>query len=127
VGLGGARAGGAPAPTASFTAGWTGAHGHAALTLSRAWDWINYDRLALAAQVAGATTPAGVPTGPQLRDFWRGYDGHTALGFSASRELRRGTSLVFAAQNLLGGQLGEPDNVTIRAGRSLSLSLRAGL
>jgi iron complex outermembrane receptor protein len=120
----GDRALAVPARTASLSAGWSGARGHAVLTLARAWDWINYDRLALARDFASADA---APVGARLRDTWRGYDGHTALGLTASRQVRRGVSVVLSSQNLLGGQLGEPDNVTIRSGRSLSLSLRAGL
>jgi hypothetical protein len=37
----------------------------------------------------------------------------------------RGLTLLFAGENLLGGQTGEPDNLTIRQGRTLTGGLRA--
>jgi iron complex outermembrane recepter protein len=63
--------------------------------------------------------------GPWMRNFWRGYDGATDLRATVSRQVRPGIWLVMKGENLLGGQLGEPDNITIRAGRSLMFGARA--
>ena len=64
-------------------------------------------------------------TGWRLRNFWRPYDGDTHLRLSASRDVGRGLELLLIGDNLLGGQLGEPDNLTIRQGRTISGGLRA--
>ena len=89
-------------------------------------DWINYDRVSLATwYTAQNASPSREPTGTRLRTYWRQYDGETHLRFTASRDLNRGVSLLIVGENLLGGQLGEPDNVTIRAGRTLTAGLRA--
>jgi iron complex outermembrane receptor protein len=42
-----------------------------------------------------------------------------------SHDLSRGLALVFVGENLLGYQRGEPDNVTIVPGRTLTLGVRA--
>jgi outer membrane receptor protein involved in Fe transport len=116
---------GVPGRTASLTAQWEGRGWSGALTASRAWDWINYDRLALARQFAADTTGMRGFSGPQLRAFWRAYDGDTDLRATVSRLVRPGIWLVAKGENLLGTQVGEPDNLTIRAGRSLMLGARA--
>jgi iron complex outermembrane receptor protein len=115
-----------PARTASLSATWTRARWTAALTATRAADWINYDRVALARAYASSD---GVQhhdaTGWRLRSFWRPYDGQTHLRLSGSRDLGRGLELLVVGDNLLGGQLGEPDNLTIRQGRTITGGLRA--
>jgi len=116
---------GVPARTASLTAEWEGRGWSGALTAARAWDWINYDRLALATAFAGDTTGTRTWPGHAFRPFWRGYDGDTDLRATVSRQVRPGISLVARGDNLLGGQLGEPDNLSIRAGRSLLLGFKA--
>ncbi|HEV7589370.1 MAG TPA: TonB-dependent receptor plug domain-containing protein [Longimicrobium sp.] len=115
---------GVPGRTASLTAEWEGGGWSGAVTASRAWDWINYDRLALASAFADTTGTRRVD-GPALRRFWRAYDGATDLRATVSRQLRPGIWLVAKGENLLGTQTGEPDNLTIRAGRSLMLGARA--
>ena len=117
-----------PAKTGSLLASYTGGNWFAAFGATRAVDWVNYDRRALAqAYVAGESGPAAQRefTGPHLRSYWRAYDGDTHLRLSVSRDLARGVTLLMSGENLLGGQLGEPDNVTIRAGRTLTGGLRA--
>lgn len=120
-----------PARTGSLTLSWTGNRWTAALGATRAMDWINYDRLTLARDYAAAagTTP-GVQstndfTGALLRTYWRTYDGETHLRLTATRDMSRGIALLVGGENLLGGQLGEPDNVTIRPGRTVTAGLRA--
>jgi iron complex outermembrane recepter protein len=115
-----------PARTASLSASWTGARWATAVTATRAADWINYDRVALArAYTSGDAMQQRDVTGWRLRSFWRPYDGDTHLRLSGSRDVGRGLELVVVGDNLLGGQLGEPDNLTIRQGRTISGGLRA--
>jgi iron complex outermembrane receptor protein len=115
-----------PARTGSLTASWTGTSWFAAITATRAADWVNYDRLALARAYTSPDGPAPRNlVGPHLRAYWRSYDGDTHLRLTTTRDIGRGVGLVLTGDNLLGGQLGEPDNVTIRPGRTLSGGLRA--
>jgi iron complex outermembrane receptor protein len=115
-----------PARTLSATASWTGARWFSSLTATRAADWINYDRLALAWAVVNDDRPASPDQmGAWLRSFWRTYDGVTRLRLTASRDLRRGVALVLTGDNLLDRQLGEPDNVTIVPGRTITAGIRA--
>lgn len=115
-----------PARTASLVASWTGAGWSTALSATRAADWINYDRVALARAYTSTdgAEQRGV-TGWRLRNFWRAYDGDTHLRLSGSRDVGRGLELIMVGDNLLGGQLGEPDNLTIRQGRTITGGLRA--
>jgi iron complex outermembrane receptor protein len=115
-----------PAQTASLSASWAGARWSTMLTATRAIDWINYDRVALARAYTGTDDgEQRAVTGWRLRNFWRTYDGDTHLRVSASRDVGRGLELLLVADNLLGGQLGEPDNLTIRQGRTITGGLRA--
>lgn len=115
-----------PARTFSTTATYQGSAWFATLGATRASDWINYDRVSLANwYLARAPNPSREPTGTRLRTYWRAYDGQTHLRLTASRDLVRDVSLLVIGENLLGGQLGEPDNVTIRAGRAVTAGLRA--
>ena len=115
-----------PARTESLGASWAGTGWSAALTATRAIDWINYDRVAL---VRAYTSSDGAEQravmGSRLRHFWRSYDGDTHLRLSATRDVGRGLELLVVGDNLLGGQLGEPDNLTIRQGRTVTGGLRA--
>jgi iron complex outermembrane receptor protein len=113
-----------PGRTASLTAEWEGRGWNGAVTASRAWDWINYDGLALATAYADTTGTRRVD-GSALRAFWRPYDGATDLRATLSRQVRPGIWMVAKGENLLGTQTGEPDNLTIRAGRSLMLGVKA--
>lgn len=115
-----------PARTLSATASWTRSGWFGSLTASRASDWINYDRLALAwAVVNDERPPSRDEMGIWLRSFWRRYDGVTRLRLTTSRDLRRGVALVLTGENLLDRQLGEPDNVTILPGRTITAGIRA--
>jgi iron complex outermembrane receptor protein len=113
-----------PARTVSLTASWEDAHTLVSLGVARAADWINYDRLSLVDDLA-ANPEASAPVGAQLRDYWRHYDGVTRLRAAASRDLSRGLALLLTGDNLLNRQLGEPDNVTIVPGRTVTVGLRA--
>jgi iron complex outermembrane recepter protein len=111
---------GVPARTAGLTSTWTARRWSTSLTLARAEDWINYDALGLA-----MTSPETRPTGLQLRDYWRVYPGVTRLDASFTRQFFSGFSLVLTGRNLLDVQLGEPDNLTVLPGRTLSAGLEA--
>jgi hypothetical protein len=97
-----------------------------ALAATRANDWVNYDRVSLANwYLAQSPNPLREPTGARLRTYWRAYDGQVHLRLSTSRDLVRGVALLVIGENLFGGQLGEPDNVTIRPGRTITAGMRA--
>jgi outer membrane receptor protein involved in Fe transport len=114
-----------PKHTGSLTVSWLQAGWFGALGATRAQDWINYDRYRLAQDFLRPGVDTRSMTGARLRDYWLKYDGETHLRFTLSRDLLRGFSAVFVGDNLQGGQLGEPDNVTIRAGRTITGGLRA--
>jgi TonB dependent receptor/TonB-dependent Receptor Plug Domain len=118
-----------PARTGSLTGSWTGSRWFASLSATRAWDWIDYDRLTLA---HAYTATSGQPQndlndlmGARLRAYWLSYTGETHLRLATSLKVRTAFDLTFTGENLLGGQLGEPDNVTIRPGRTISGGVRA--
>jgi iron complex outermembrane receptor protein len=96
-----------------------------ALQLTRVDDWIGYDRIAATQAFVMASRPSTDFVGPSLRQFWTRYDAVTRLNVSFARALPGGLALQLAGDNLLNVQTGEPDNITIVPGRTLSLSLRA--
>ncbi len=110
-----------PARTLGAFASWRAGPWAASGQVSRAADWINYDRLAL----ARSALPDAALVGPQLRAFWRGYAGVTHLSASVSRDVTRRFSVVLTGANLLDVQTGEPDNATLLPGRTLTAALRA--
>jgi iron complex outermembrane recepter protein len=116
-----------PARTASITAGLTGASWAGSLTASRSWDWINYDRVALAGAFSNSTQTDAALVGQELRNYWLHYSGVTRLRASIGRDLYRGLAFTLSGENLLNRQHGEPDNVTVVPGRTLSFGLKARL
>ncbi len=106
-----------PALTASLGATWTGQSWSTSIGGTRAFDWINYDEVAL----AQATHPI---EGAQLRDYWRKYTGGLHLRASVSHDLRRDFSIELSGDNLLNYQRGEPDNITIIPGRTIMTGVR---
>jgi outer membrane receptor protein involved in Fe transport len=122
----GARMLAVPAGTASLTASWNLFGWGTSLTASRAFDWINYDRLRTAKDYASCDScSAETITGAQLRTYWISYDGVTRLRASASRELRGGLGVRLAVDNLTNQQRGEPDNITVLPGRTVLFGLTA--
>jgi iron complex outermembrane recepter protein len=115
-----------PARTMSVTAAWTGVRWLASLTAYRASSWINYDRVALAQAFAARDTTFRPPefVGANLRTFWKDYGGVTHLKATATFNLLRGFALTLTGDNLLNRQTGEPDNVTVLPGRTISLGVR---
>lgn len=93
-------------------------------SLSRASDWTNYDRVALASAFQNQTHTLGEFWGAQLRTYWRKYDGVTRLGGNFAYSLGRGLSLNLHGENLLDNQMGEPDNITVVPGRTITGGLK---
>ena len=114
-----------PAKTGSISAAWAGSGWSSFVVASRSWDWIDYDRVALAGAFSNSTQADAQLVGPQLRSYWLKYGGVTRLRASLGRSLFRGVSFTLSGENLLNRQHGEPDNITVVPGRTLSLGLRA--
>ncbi|HST06531.1 MAG TPA: TonB-dependent receptor [Gemmatimonadaceae bacterium] len=114
-----------PASTGSFSASWIGRGWSGSLTASRSWNWIDYDRVALAGAITNSTQPDAQLVGGELRNYWLKYAGVTRLRASIGRALFRGLSFNVSGENLLNRQHGEPDNITVVPGRTLSLGLKA--
>jgi iron complex outermembrane receptor protein len=116
-----------PARTGSVSAAWIGRGWTGSATASRSWDWIDYDRVALAGAFSNSTQADAELVGQQLRNYWLKYSGVTRLRASVGRTLYRGLSLTLSGENLLNRQHGEPDNITVVPGRTLSFGLRAAM
>jgi iron complex outermembrane receptor protein len=116
-----------PARTGSLTAALTGGSWNGSLTASRSWDWINYDRVALAGAFSNSTQTDAALVGQQLRNYWLQYSGVTRLRASIGRNLFSGLAFTLSGENLLNRQHGEPDNITVVPGRTLTFGLRAKL
>jgi iron complex outermembrane receptor protein len=116
---------GVPARTATLTASWAARSWFTSWSLSRASDWTNYDYLGLAEALARTSAAPGAVTGGELRGHWLHYPGVTRLRAFASRDLMQGLALTLTGENLLGQQLGAPDNITVVPGRTISLGFRA--
>jgi outer membrane cobalamin receptor len=114
-----------PARTANLSASWSMSGWFTSLSATRAYDWVNYDRLALAQAFADTEKPVRNLVGFRLREYWRNYDGVTRLRFSAARDLTQRFTIVVSGENLLNRQLGEPDNITVLPGRTVTLGARA--
>ena len=114
-----------PAQTLSGTASWTQGGLQFSSTVSRATDWINYDRLELAkAFILSAGNIANF-TGLKLRQYWARYDGAAHVRSSLTYDVWHGTLLTLTGENLLNYQRGEPDTITIVPGRTVTLGIRA--
>lgn len=116
-----------PARTGSLSASWLGSGWNTSVTASRSWDWIDYDRIALAGAFSNSTQTDAQLVGQQLRNYWLRYAGVTRLRASVGRNLFRGLSFTINGENLLNRQHGEPDNITVVPGRTISFGLRASM
>ena len=114
-----------PARTGSLSAAWLGGGWNSSITASRSWDWIDYDRVALAGAFSNSTQTDSQLVGQQLRNYWLRYAGVTRLRATFGRNLFRGLSFSVNGENLLNRQHGEPDNITVVPGRTISVGLRA--
>jgi outer membrane receptor protein involved in Fe transport len=113
-----------PAGTGSINVGWVGNRWRASLAASRAFNWINYDEIALGTAYLSGDHPAHDLAGAELRNYWRQYTGGTRLRVSASHEIRDQFAIDFSAENLLNYQVNEPDNITVVPGRTIMTGLR---
>jgi outer membrane receptor protein involved in Fe transport len=116
-----------PARTGSVSAAWIGGGWTSSIAASRSWDWIDYDRIALAGAFSNSAQTDAQLVGQELRNYWLKYGGVTRLRASVGRSLYRGLSINLSGENLLNRQHGEPDNVTVVPGRTLNFGLRAAL
>ena len=114
-----------PSKTGSVSAAWTSGGWSSFVVASRSWDWIDYDRVALAGAFSNSTQADAELVGQQLRNYWLRYSGVTRLRASLGRILFRGISFTVSGDNLLNRQHGEPDNITVVPGRTLTFGLRA--
>ena len=117
-----------PARTFGLAATWTAPRWTLGVNAARASEWRNYDRAALAAAnvaaAADTTRSTLPPVGAALRPFVRDYEGVTRLGTWLDLTLWRATALTLRGDNLLGRQVGEPDNVTVLPGRTVIVGIR---
>jgi iron complex outermembrane receptor protein len=107
------------------TASWTARRWFTSLSVSRASDWAGYDRLAVADSLTSGDLAPPDLVGSELRNYWREYSGVTRLRATFTRDLFRGLSFVMSGDNLLGQQRGEPDNVTVVPGRTITAGVKA--
>lgn len=114
-----------PGKTGSFSAVWSGRGWNTSVAASHSWDWIDYDRMALAGAFSNSAQADAQLVGQQLRNYWLQYSGVTRLRASIGKTIYRGLSFTMSGENLLNRQHGEPDNITVVPGRTLSLGLRA--
>lgn len=113
-----------PARTGSVTATWFTPRWTLSSTMTRAEDWISYDRLAIGNALAASATARDIG-GARLRDFWTRYDDVTRLRASIGFRLSRLFSAEIGGDNLFDIQRGAPDNATVTAGRTLTFGLRS--
>jgi iron complex outermembrane receptor protein len=113
-----------PARTGSLNLAWLGKRWHASVSGSRAFNWINYDELALSEMFLSGTHPGGEMNGARLRQYWRDYTGSLHVRATASRDFFDRFSFELTGENLLGHQLNEPDNVTVLPGRTVTTGVR---
>lgn len=114
-----------PARTASLSASWSATRWTLTTGLTRADDWVGYDRLAIGRALSSAEPGKEKDVwGARLRDYWTTYGGVTRVRASLTYRLVRGISAQFGGENLLNVQRGSPDNGTVTAGRTLTFGLR---
>jgi len=115
-----------PARTQTGTIAWARRALQLTSTISRASDWTNYDRLAIAQCYVAQCPDAKILTGQTLRDkYWAHYEGNTRVRAAMSYDWRTGLTLTFTGENLLNHMSGEPDSITIVPGRTLMAGIRA--
>lgn len=113
-----------PARTFGLTAAYGAKRWNSSWSVTRAMDWINYDQLRIAEELSKVSFDPRNVSGVYLRNYWREYDGATRLRGNFAFTLTHGLSLVLTGDNLLNLQRGEPDNVTVVPGRTLTAGLR---
>ena len=113
-----------PARTAGLSAAWTASRWSAVGSLARAFDWVNYDKVALATTIAADATGERIPVGTALRAYWRSYEGNAHASLRLSYAMLPRSWISVSGDNLLNHQVGEPDDITVVPGRTLGLGLR---
>jgi iron complex outermembrane receptor protein len=113
-----------PSRTLGISASVTQKRWSTSWSLSRASDCVNYDRIALASAFQNQTHTLGEFWGAQLRTYWRKYEGVTRLGGNFNYLLGGGLSLNLHGENLFDNQTGEPDNITVVPGRTITGGLK---
>jgi iron complex outermembrane receptor protein len=113
-----------PARTLSLQAAYSTSRWSTSWTVARAMDWVNYDQLRLAEQSQTPTFDPKTVTGLHLRDYWREYDGATRIRGNVAYAFSRAFSFTLSGDNLLNIQRGEPDNITVVPGRTLTAGIR---
>lgn len=114
-----------PARTYSLSASWSNARWGLNGTLTRAEDWIGYDRVAIGEALVDSNRAREL-AGGQLRRYWLNYDGVSRVRANVTYRVVRGWSLLLGGDNLLNVQRGAPDNATVTAGRTITFGLRTG-
>lgn len=113
-----------PARTFSLQTSYSSPRWSTAWTITRATDWVNYDQLRIAEKRADANFDMKSLTGLALRNYWKHYDGATRLRGSFSYSVKPDLALVMTGDNLFNLQRGEPDNITVIPGRTLTFGIR---
>lgn len=113
-----------PARTFTMQANYSTSRWSTSWTVARAMDWVNYDRLRLAEQGQAPGFDPQMVTGANLRNYWLNYDGATRLRGNVSYSFSRLFTFTMAGDNLLNYQRGEPDNITVVPGRTLTAGIR---
>jgi outer membrane receptor protein involved in Fe transport len=106
-----------PARTYNLGATWTTSRFTVNGTVTRAEDWVGYDRVAIG---------SAAYVGSQLRRFWLNYGGITRVNASATYRVASQWSVLLGGDNLLNVQRGAPDNATVMVGRTLTFGIRSG-
>ena len=113
-----------PARTYGLSAGFTRSRWSTSWSVSRAADWINYDRIALASAFSNNNKPLEDFVGEKLRSYWKNYGGVTRISARGGFLIGRGMMFTVDGENLLDQQRGEPDNITVLPGRTISAGLK---
>ncbi len=114
-----------PARTYSVSASWVASRWTLSSMLTRAEDWIGYDRVGIGEALQDTSRDQELK-GRQLRAFWLNYGGISRLQANVTYRLLPQWSVLLGGENLLNVQRGAPDNATVTAGRTLTFGLRTG-
>ena len=116
---------GVPGRTTGLSVAWAPRGWQLQLAATQAADWVNYDRLSIASTYLRGGAAARGLTGATLRQYWIAYPEVTRVRASMTRDLTSRLTLRLIGDNLLDRQRGEPDNVTIVPGRTVSAGIAA--
>jgi iron complex outermembrane receptor protein len=115
---------GVPARTMSTSLTWAKGRWILSAGASRAFDWIEYDRVSLSDAYRISDRRSASLFGDDLRGYWREYNGQTRLRASVTRAVNPNLAILLQGENLAGYQSGEPDNATILPGRTITAGIR---